>query len=85
MSTVQELQVFVVVDAAGDYAAAGDEDGALEAYDDAIGGNAPRRLVRILLTVPLPEPITLKGEVPPESTEGGRLQVVPLPDDDDAA
>lgn len=59
----KELEIWIVVDESGDWEAAGDSDTALENYDSNIGGPAPRRMFKLLLTVPLPTETVLKGEV----------------------
>jgi hypothetical protein len=63
-----EVEVWVIVDESGDTAIGTDSDAAIEAYEDSIGGNLPRRLMKVLLTVPVPKPIIVRGKVmvPPE-------------------
>lgn len=70
-----EVEVYVVVDSAGDYGVGRDEDEACEDYDSDIGGTSCRRIVKVKLTVPLPEAIVMTGVVPAEATEGTTLTV----------
>jgi hypothetical protein len=60
-------EVFVIVDEDGDYSVGADQDSASEHYVDNYGGDV-RRVVRIVLEVPLPTIIELTGTVPPEGT-----------------
>lgn len=62
----KRIEVWVCVDEGGDYACGNDRDGALDDYVDAIDGTGPTRLIRVLLDVPLPTPVTLTGAVPAE-------------------
>jgi hypothetical protein len=64
--TMAEVEVWVIVDADGDYRVGIDADGAAEAYDGDIGHDAtrPTRLVKVVLTVPLPVVPVLTGVVP---------------------
>lgn len=64
-----EIEVWVMVDACGDYAVGTDEDSAKESYSDGIGATEPARMVKVILTVPKPKAVTLRGTVPAE-TEG---------------
>jgi hypothetical protein len=73
METVQ-VEVWVIVDADGDYAVGSSMDDAGEAFDDNIGGHSPRRAVKVTLTVPKPKAVELVGTVPAE-VEGGELRV----------
>lgn len=61
-----EVEVWVVVDESGDYEVGKEQDQAQERYDDEIGSSGPRRYVRVVLSVPTPAPVTLKGTVPAE-------------------
>lgn len=69
------LEVWVVVDADGDYAVGTDEETACDAFDSEVGGNHGRRVVKMSVTVPLPAVIELTGEVPAEP-EPAALKVV---------
>ena len=66
-----EVEVWVVVDANGDYAVAKDAESANTAFDEDIGrGEACTRMVKITLTVPVPKPVELVGIVPEEANAG---------------
>lgn len=75
MTTIQ-VEVWVLVDENGDYIASHDVDQLGEIYESQISADCgtAKRKVKVLLTVPLPEPVTLTGTVPAEPTEGS-LQV----------
>lgn len=47
MTEKKEIEIFIVMDSDGDYAASADPDGAVEAFAAAIGGHAVRRMVKI--------------------------------------
>lgn len=57
------VEVWVCVDSDGDYRVSCDEDGAVTAYNEDVGGTGGRRLVKVTVTVPLPTVIELAGEV----------------------
>jgi hypothetical protein len=66
------IEVWVMVDSAGDYAVGKDTEGAKEQYGNDI--QAPEdaegfRLVKLLLTVPLPEVVEASGTMPDEGGE----------------
>jgi len=71
-----EIEVWVVVDANGDYGVGKDSDLAFTNYRDDIGEpDGATRLVKVLLKVPTPKPVELVGVVPEEVTEGAELRV----------
>lgn len=70
-----EVEVWACVDGAGDYGIGKTDEDAQQAYEDDIGGNAPRRLVKLTVKVPAPAVIELTGEVPAEAA-AGELRVV---------
>lgn len=59
-----EVEVWLVVDAPGDYGVGRTEEQALENYEDNIGGNSPRRVVKLTLTVPLPRVQEVRAALP---------------------
>jgi hypothetical protein len=61
-----EVEVFVLVDENGNYVVHKDEDELAEAYDNDISedSHTGRRTIRIKLSVPLPEYVTMTGTVP---------------------
>ena len=66
-----EVEVWVVVDADGDYAIGRDAESANTAFDEDIGrGENCTRMVKVTLKIPAPRPVELVGEVPAESNEG---------------
>ena len=71
MAKFQTIEVWVVVDEQGDYECAADFDAAAERFDENVGGNGGRRVVKLSVKVPLPTPIELPGEVEadPEPSE----------------
>jgi hypothetical protein len=69
--------VWVVVDAPGDHAVGADEDAALEAYEENVGGHRPRRVVKVTLRVPLPRPRELAATLPDDQPGPAALAVGP--------
>ena len=66
MKTV-EIEVFVCVDDCGDYAVGKESANAIEAYEgevQALTDAGGFRMVKLTLTVPLPEIVEMTGEVP---------------------
>ncbi len=70
-----ELEVWIVVDADGDYAVGTDEDTAVERFAEDVGGDRPTRRIKVALKVPLPAVLELVGEVSAEP-EGAELRAV---------
>lgn len=67
MPKTAEIEVWVIVDADGDYRVGACEDDAVETYDHDIGlASIATRRVKVVLTVPLPYAPTLTGVVPAE-------------------
>lgn len=64
----KECEMFLLVDANGDYVASDTEAGLLGQYDEDVGRDddtpVPYRIVRVVVTVPLPVVPTLTGTVP---------------------
>lgn len=58
-----EAEVFIVVDAAGDYTAGISEEAAFDRYREDVEEQAkcPIRLVRVIVDIDVPVPITLRG------------------------
>jgi hypothetical protein len=75
MATTTQVEVWVMVDQDGDYDVGTSEELARENYDGNIGGDAARRLVKLLLTVPLPEPLVVTGVIPAPVEPQCELQV----------
>lgn len=71
-----KIEFYVCVDDDGDYAVGDDEGGALEQYDDNIGNNNAKRLIKIELDVPFAAVPTLVGVVPAEGQAS--LNVKPI-------
>lgn len=69
MPQTMQVEVWILVDESGDYALAKDEDSLSESYENDIqpvaDAGATRR-IKVLLTVPMPEAVTLTGVVPAE-------------------
>lgn len=69
MAKTVEVEVFVLVDNCGDYSAASTIERAKEAYESDVqqlSDSEGFRVVRVKLTVPLPEIPELTGVVPAE-------------------
>lgn len=70
-SKTETVEVYVMVDSEGDYGAGVDPEGAAQCYADNVGDVAEKdgfRMVKILLTVPLPVEVVLTGTVPEQGT-----------------
>ncbi len=63
------VAVWVMIDSEGAYATGTDADGAVERYDDDVGGSSARRLVCLSVDVPLPLPLTATVVVPDSADE----------------
>ena len=63
-----ECEVWVLVDADGNYVASDDAGHLGERYDDTIGNSADmaRRVVRITVRIPTPAPLQVSVDVPAE-------------------
>ena len=61
-----EVEVWVVVDEDGNTWCGNDACHAMEGYTDGVQtiGDVPYRMVKVLLTVPLPETVTVSATVP---------------------
>ncbi|MCC6419943.1 MAG: hypothetical protein IT429_17040 [Gemmataceae bacterium] len=73
MAEMIDVEVWVLIDEAGDYAIAKDDAALVEAYENdvqSIGDAGCTRRVKVSLEVPRPEPMVLSGTVPAEPSEG---------------
>jgi hypothetical protein len=71
MSDMLEVEVWVAVDENGDYAVGNDNDVCQERYaEDVGGGGLATRLVKVVLSIPRPQPVVLRGVVPAEVCDG---------------
>lgn len=62
-----EVEVWVVVDANGDYEVGPCQDSAHTHYRDNVGEiDGPTRMVRVVLSVPLPTAVEVRAELPAE-------------------
>jgi hypothetical protein len=68
MTTTTQIQVWVLVDGAGDYAVGVDRDTTEERFGE-VGSGGPRRPVCVKLTIPLPEPVVLTATVPAQRSD----------------
>lgn len=70
------VEVWVLVDAVGDYSVGADEEAVAARYAEEVGANdsIAKRIVKVTLTVPLPRAVELVGVVSAEPT-GGELRV----------
>ena len=59
-----DVEVWVKVDADGDYAVGADADTCGEAFDSDVGGNGPSRMVRVVLHIPAPQAVEIEATVP---------------------
>lgn len=65
MAKRESIELWACIDARGDYAAGKSEEEAREKYEEDIGPLAECsgfRLVKLTVSVPLPEPVELSGE-----------------------
>lgn len=62
------IELYVVVDADGDYSVGVNRDSAFERYSEDVNSSPcrPMRAVRVLVSVPCPDEMTLKGALPAE-------------------
>lgn len=68
MVTKTLIEVWVLVDEQGNHVCSPDADSLAELYEEKIGGTAElaRRVLRLVVLVPLPEAVVLRGEAPVE-------------------
>lgn len=72
-----QIEVWVKVDENGDYAVGAEQCDAEERYSDDIGDSCASRLIKVVLSVPVPKPqiCVLTGTVPDmEEMEGAELE-----------
>lgn len=68
------VEVWVLVDADGDYVAVDDRDTALERYEECFGGYSDAgavRWVKVTLSVPLPVVVNVSATIGEEKTDVG--------------
>lgn len=79
MAEVQKkcIEFFVLIDADGNWESHHDEDILMEAWTENVGNNevGPRRMVRVKLSIPLPQPVDVCGDVPEEKCPTIELKV----------
>jgi hypothetical protein len=69
MQEFLNVEVWVKVDADGDYSIGADQDACTDAYADDYGGDGPTRIVCVLLRVPTPRVLEVRAELPGERTD----------------
>ena len=62
-----DIEIWVTLDANGDYACGVSDDDCDEMYATNIGGTVARRMAKVVLSMPIPVPVVLRGTVPAES------------------
>jgi hypothetical protein len=65
--TTKTLELWIAVDSDGDYAFAPEEDSAVNAYQEEVGGLVCLRTVKVNVTLTLPVPIEVNVTVPDEA------------------
>lgn len=63
-----EVEVWVKVDANGDYEVGTNEDEAKERFDENIGSDLLHRFVKVKVRLPVPKPVEVTVKVPDEPT-----------------
>lgn len=68
MARTTQVTVWVLVGENGDYVVSADDADIGELFTDNVSDDPSyaRRMVKVVLTVPLPEPVTMNGTVPAE-------------------
>lgn len=75
MTEYTTCEIFLCIDANGDYAVGPSEEQAIEAYENEIGGGLARIIRRLVVKAPRPE-VVQSGEVTlPEAPTQGPLEV----------
>lgn len=70
------IDIWVLMDAQGDYGVGRDEDDVHNNYTDNVGDMpSGTRLIKVKLSVPLPSVVEMTGDVPEEKAVGAVLQV----------
>jgi hypothetical protein len=67
------VEIWLVVDSAGDYATGASEDDALQAYADNIGSTLAMRAIKMTLAVALPTATEVAATIP--SDADGEIQL----------
>lgn len=64
-----EITVYVMVDEAGEAIATTDESNLSDLYEEIVGGDhgSAKRIVKLVVKIPAPEPLEVIVNVPPES------------------
>ena len=63
----KKCEIWLVIDADGDYAIGADRDEAIENFENQIGGAAGARIITITAMVTPPEVIEMDADVPDEA------------------
>jgi len=72
-----EIEVWVKVNASGEYEVAGDEDAVKERFTESQADESePARLVRMVVKVPAPKPIAVTVEIEDDETDAERTATV---------
>jgi len=58
------IELWVMVDADGEYGVGNDQETAEQAYADNVGGSGPTRLIKIDASVPLPTVLAARVTIP---------------------
>jgi hypothetical protein len=67
-------EIFLVVDADGSYEVGPDQDAAQEAFDNNIGGNGPRRVIKITAKLTPPQAIEAEIDISDEAAETKQVE-----------
>jgi hypothetical protein len=71
----EEVEIWVCVDTNGEKTIGSSKSEVLSNHSRLIGDEAPRRLIKIVLSVPLQEFVTLSAVVPEQAREGMIMEV----------
>jgi hypothetical protein len=66
---MQTFDVYLMIDANGDYAVGVDVDQVAELYDETVAGSECRRLIKLTVSANLPKPVEASVTVPDEAGE----------------
>jgi hypothetical protein len=75
LANTTEVEIYLVVDSAGDYEVGVNEDDAAERFGENIAGDAVRHMIKMTITVPLPRTIEVAAALPEREDGGYGLEI----------
>jgi hypothetical protein len=70
-----EIEIYLVVDAGGDYEVGLTDDDATERFGENVGGDSVRHMIKMIITVPLPRTIEVAAAIPEKDGSSYTLDI----------